>query len=126
MKNQRSVSNTNFLSATVLVGTLLLAPLTSLTASAGVRPATDDGKIQEAPPNPLPDARFKTDILLIVAHPDDEGVITGYLARAIFDEHKRVAAIYGTPGNGGGDAVSNAQAAALGEIRMTEAREALA
>jgi LmbE family N-acetylglucosaminyl deacetylase len=126
MKSHGWFSNTNFLSATVLVGALLLAPLTSLTASAGGRPATDDGKIQEAPPNPLPDARFKTDILLIVAHPDDEGVITGYLARAIFDEHKRVAAIYGTPGNGGGDAVSNAQAAALGDIRMTEAREALA
>jgi LmbE family N-acetylglucosaminyl deacetylase len=77
-------------------------------------------------PNPPPDERFKTDILVIVAHPDDETMITGYLARAIFDEHKRVAAIYGTPGNGGGDVVSNAQAASLGAVRMTEAREALA
>src|SRR5256885_2132616 len=38
-----------------------------------------------------PDERFKTDILLIVAHPDDEGAATPYLARAIYDEHKRVA-----------------------------------
>jgi len=82
--------------------------------------------VRQAPPNPGPDDRFKTDILVIVAHPDDETEITGYLARAIFDQHKRVAAIFGTPGNGGGDAMSNAQAAALGDVRMTEAREALA
>jgi LmbE family N-acetylglucosaminyl deacetylase len=80
----------------------------------------------EAWPNPQPDARFKTDILVIVAHPDDETMVTGYLARAIFDEHKRVAAVFGTPGNGGGDQVGTAQAAALGDIRITEAREALA
>jgi LmbE family N-acetylglucosaminyl deacetylase len=83
-------------------------------------------QIPEAGQNPPPDARFKTDILVITAHPDDETMVTGYLARAIFDEHKRVAAIFGTPGNGGGDQVSTAQAAALGDIRMTEAREALA
>jgi LmbE family N-acetylglucosaminyl deacetylase len=118
-------SLTDFLAATTLVGTLL-APLNSLAVGPDGRPADDDEQIRRASPNPPPDERFKTDILVIVAHPDDETEITGYLARAIFDEHKRVAAIFGTPGNGGGDAVSNAQAAALGDIRMTEAREALA
>jgi LmbE family N-acetylglucosaminyl deacetylase len=87
---------------------------------------TGGTSVQEAPPNLTPDERFKTDILMIVAHPDDETEVTGYLARAIFDQHKRVAAIFGTPGNGGGDFVSNAQAAALGDVRSTEAREALA
>ena len=116
----------NFLAAAMLVGTLLLAPLNSLAAGGGGRLAADDSKIQEASPNPPPDERFKADILVIVAHPDDETEVTGYLARAIFDEHKRVAAIFGTPGNGGGDAVGNAQAAALGAIRATEAREAMA
>ncbi len=73
-----------------------------------------------------PDDRFKADILVVVAHPDDETEVTGYLARAIFDEHKRVAVIFGTRGDGGGDAAGQAQAAALGAEREIEARHALA
>ena len=42
---------------------------------------------------PQPDDRFKVDILVIVAHPEDETEVTGYLARAIFDQQKRVAII---------------------------------
>jgi LmbE family N-acetylglucosaminyl deacetylase len=72
-----------------------------------------------------PDERFKADILVIVAHPDDETEATGYLARAIFDEHKRVAVIFGTRGDGGGDATGQEQAAALGAEREIEARRAL-
>ncbi len=72
-----------------------------------------------------PDERFKTDILVIVAHPDDETEVTGYLARAIFDEHKRVSVIFGTRGDGGGDATGQEQAAALGAEREIEARRAL-
>src|SRR6185437_13655906 len=75
---------------------------------------------------PGPDGRYKADILLIVAHPDDETAVTGYLARAIFEQHKRVAVIFGTPGNSGGDATSYAQAGALGAERQIEARRALA
>ena len=45
-----------------------------------------------------PDERFKVDILVVVAHPDDEGGVTPYLARAIYDEHKRVAVVYTTRG----------------------------
>ncbi len=73
-----------------------------------------------------PDERFKADILLIVAHPDDETAIGPYLARAIYDQHKRVAVIFGTRGNGGGNAVGLEQAAALGSIREIEGRRALA
>ena len=72
-----------------------------------------------------PDDRFKADILVVVAHPDDETEVTGYLARAIFDEHKRVAVIFGTRGDGGGDATGQEQAAALGAEREIEARRAL-
>jgi LmbE family N-acetylglucosaminyl deacetylase len=72
-----------------------------------------------------PDERFKADILLVVAHPDDETEVTGYLARAIFDEHKRVAVIFGTRGDGGGNAAGQEQAAALGVEREIEARQAL-
>ncbi len=82
--------------------------------------------ISDAPPAPKPDDRYKADILVIVAHPDDETEATGYLARAMYDQHKRVAVIFGTRGDGGGDAMGNAQAAALGAEREIEARRALA
>jgi LmbE family N-acetylglucosaminyl deacetylase len=107
-------------------GVLLLAPRLEPSRRLTTARAPTGGEFKEAPPNLPPDERFKADILVIVAHPDDETEITGYLARASFDQHKRIAAIFGTSGNGGGDAVSNAQSAALGDIRATEAREALA
>jgi LmbE family N-acetylglucosaminyl deacetylase len=72
---------------------------------------------------PQPDDRYKADILVVVAHPDDEGAATPYLARAI-DEGKRVAVVYGTRGGNGGNEAGSEQAAALGEIRQIEARRA--
>ena len=81
---------------------------------------------QQAPPLLSPDQRYKADILLVVAHPDDETAISSYLARAIFDQHKRIAVIYGTRGDGGGNSVGYEQAAALGVVREIEARRALA
>src|SRR5258708_5951177 len=73
----------------------------------------------------MPDERYKADILLVVAHPDDEGAATPYLARAL-DDHKRVAVVFGTRGSRGGDEAGAEQAAALGVIREIEARNALA
>ena len=72
-----------------------------------------------------PDERFKVDILVVVAHPDDEGAVTPYLARAIYDLHKRVAVVYGTRGSSGANEVGAEQAAALGAVREIEARRAL-
>src|SRR5277367_1013078 len=69
------------------------------------------------------DERYKVDILLVVAHPDDEGAATPYLARAI-DEGKRVAVAYGTRGSSGANEAGPEQATALGEIREVEARRA--
>lgn len=80
---------------------------------------------QQARPLPQPDDRYKTDILLVVAHPDDEGAATPYLARAI-DEGKRVAVAYGTHGSSGANEAGAETAAALGDIREIEARRALA
>jgi len=78
-----------------------------------------------APVRPEPDGRFKADLLLVIAHPDDEtGDIGGYLARAIFDQHRRVAVVCITRGDGGGDSVSNNRGAALGAKREIEARQA--
>jgi LmbE family N-acetylglucosaminyl deacetylase len=72
---------------------------------------------------PQADDRYKADILVVVAHPDDEGAATPYLARAI-DEGKRVAVVYGTSGGNGGNEAGSEQAAALGQIRQIEARRA--
>src|SRR5260370_1923915 len=55
---------------------------------------------QEPKALPLPDERYKADILLVVEHPDDEGAATPYLARAL-DDHKRVAVVFGTRGSSG-------------------------
>lgn len=74
---------------------------------------------------PAADDRYKTDILVVVAHPDDEGAASPYLARAI-DEGKRVAVVYGTRGGSGANQVGTEQAGAMADIREIEARHALA
>jgi LmbE family N-acetylglucosaminyl deacetylase len=86
--------------------------------------AQESKPAQTAAPLKAPDERYKVDILLVVAHPDDEGAATAYLARAI-DEGKRVAVVYGTRGSSGANEVGAEQAAALGAIREIEARRAL-
>ena len=75
--------------------------------------------------SPPPDARFKADILVVVAHPDDESLIAGYLARAALDEGKRVAVVFTTRGDAGQNLVGFEQARALADIREAEARQAL-
>src|SRR5258708_7752878 len=79
---------------------------------------------QEPKALPLADERYKADILLVVAHPDDEGAATPYLARAL-DEHKRIAVVFGARGSSGANEAGAEQAAALGAIREIEARNAL-
>jgi LmbE family N-acetylglucosaminyl deacetylase len=74
---------------------------------------------------PGPDPRFKADILLVVAHPDDEGAATPYLARAM-DQGKRVAVAYGTRGSSGANEFGAEQAQAMGAVREIEARQACA
>ena len=73
-----------------------------------------------------PDGRFKTDILVVVAHPDDEAAVTPYLARAIYDEHKRVAVVYGTRGGSGANEYRRETGPALADVREQEARQACA
>ncbi len=79
---------------------------------------------QEPKALPSADERYKVDLLLVVAHPDDEGAATPYLARAL-DQHKRVAVVFGTRGSSGANEAGAEQAAALGAIREIEARNAL-
>ena len=72
------------------------------------------------------DPRFQADILLVVAHPDDEVMVSAYLAREVFDNGKRVAVVYETDGDGGNNDMGPEQAAALGGIRQIEGRRAVA
>jgi len=80
---------------------------------------------QDAKPLRQADPRYKADILVVVAHPDDEAAATPYLARAL-DQGKRVAVAYGTRGSSGENQSGAEQAAALGAIREIEARRSLA
>ena len=82
-------------------------------------------EIATAPPALAPDLRYKADLLLVIAHPDDDTAVGAFLAR-LTDEHKRVAVIYCTPGDGGGNQVGNEAGRSLGQIRILEARRALA
>jgi len=66
------------------------------------------------------------DILVVVAHPDDEGGVTPYLARAIYDQHKRVAVVFTTRGGSGGNDYRREHGPALADIREQEARQACA
>jgi len=100
----------------------VLALTSWLSAMAFAQPALS----QQAPTNPPPDERFKADILVIAPHPDDESTIAGYLAKAVFDEHRRVAVVVTTRGDAGQNLVGNEQARSLAEIREIETRQALA
>ncbi len=84
-------------------------------------PKPDSYRANNRPPDP----RYKADILLVVAHPDDEVMATAYLAREIYDHHKRVAVVYQTAGDEGNNDVGPEQAAALGDIRQIEGRRAV-
>jgi LmbE family N-acetylglucosaminyl deacetylase len=81
---------------------------------------------QQAPPNPEPDGRYKVDILEVVGHPDDDIEVTAYVAKLIEQQHKRVAVVYMTRGNSGGNAAGPEQSNALADIREMEARHSLA
>src|SRR5437660_2681552 len=96
-------------------GTLLAVFLTVLLPGAAS---------QEPKALPQADERFKADILVVVAHPDDEAAVTPYVARAL-DEHKRIAVVFGTRGSSGSNEAGTEQAAVLGAVREIEARNAL-
>ena len=71
------------------------------------------------------DARYKADILVVVAHPDDDTLISTYLARAIDDQHKRVAVVYCTRGDSGSNSEGRERAKSLGMVREIEGRRAM-
>jgi LmbE family N-acetylglucosaminyl deacetylase len=76
-------------------------------------------------PAPKADDRFKADVLLIVAHPDDETGISAYLAQ-LMDQGKRVAAVYLTHGEAGHNNMGRERGPSLGAAREMELRHAMA
>jgi LmbE family N-acetylglucosaminyl deacetylase len=73
---------------------------------------------------PKPDDRFKADVLLIVAHPDDESGVSAYLAQ-LLDQGKRVAAVYLTHGEAGHNNMGGERGPSLGAVREMELRHAM-
>lgn len=106
------------LAKALFVGTAVLAVLTCGTLTAQ---KSDPYLANNRPPDP----RLKADVLLVIAHPDDETLVDAYLAREIFDEHKRVAVVYGTHGEGSVNEIGPEQSLAMGNIREIEGREAV-
>jgi len=112
---------------------ILLSVIFSIGLSFGATASSDSaagaqgaGNLKEAAPSPLPDDRYKADILVVIAHPDDETLISGYLAKVVLDEGKRVAVLFTTRGNAGDNEVAYEQAASLAMVREIEGRRALA
>ncbi len=98
--------------------------IASLTATSVLCVATS--RAQQAQKNVPPDERYKVDILIVVGHPDDDIEVAAYVAKLIEEQHKRVAVVYGTRGNSGGNAVGLEQAKALADVREMEARHSIA
>ncbi len=78
------------------------------------------------PPVPPPDPRYKADVLVVVAHPDDDTAVSTFLAKAVLDQGKRAAVVFTNRGNGGPNAVGMEQSKALADVREMEARRSLA
>jgi LmbE family N-acetylglucosaminyl deacetylase len=76
------------------------------------------------PPLLRPDDRLKMDLLLVVAHPDDETGAVPYLLQLI-DQHKKVAVVYTTHGEAGHNNMGPERARSLGAAREFELRHAL-
>jgi len=71
-----------------------------------------------------PDDRYKADILIVVAHPDDEAFFTPYAVKALNDMHKSVAVVFSTRGGSGANRFTAERGPAMANEREIEAREA--
>jgi LmbE family N-acetylglucosaminyl deacetylase len=80
--------------------------------------------LKPAPALP-PDNRLKADILLVVAHPDDETGVSAYLTK-LLDQHKRIEVVYLTHGEAGHNNMGPERGPSLGAVRETEVRHSLA
>jgi LmbE family N-acetylglucosaminyl deacetylase len=72
----------------------------------------------------VPD-RIKAEVVAVLAHPDDEGVIAPLLARFALVDGERVVALYLTMGEMGTDRVASIRGPAFGLMRLTELHRTL-
>ena len=121
--SSRVKSTIRVLSAHMAAAVLAVAAVTPSLSSAQ---SPQKAAPEKAPDLPRPDDRYKADILLIVAHPDDDTGVLNYITRASLDEDKRVAVVFSTRGNSGGNAAGMEQSKALSDEREMEARNSLA
>ena len=105
---------------------ILLAPFKDVAVKAQAPERSEDAYRWN---NREPDARFKADILVVVAHSDDETVIAGYCARAA-DQKLRVGIVWvidtGQSMNGGLNRVGPEQSASLAAVRQIEGERSAA
>ena len=97
-------------------------PSTALLVSLLVMPLF--AQVLKPTPALPPDNRLKADILLVVAHPDDETGVSAYLAKLI-DQHKRIEVVYLTHGEAGHNNMGPERGTSLGAVRETEVRHSL-
>jgi LmbE family N-acetylglucosaminyl deacetylase len=98
---------------------LALLLILSLRAAAQTAAKTDSPHTA-----PKADERMKADVLLVVAHPDDETGVSAYLAQ-LLDQGKRVAAVYLTHGEAGHNNMGRERGVSLGTVREMELRHAM-
>jgi len=69
---------------------------------------------------------LKTDLMVVTAHPDDEGMVAATMARYALDGGRRVTLVSATRGEGGGNGTGKEYGAALGLVREAELRACVA
>ena len=69
---------------------------------------------------------MKVDLMVVTAHPDDEGMCAATLARLSLDDGKSVALVTATRGESGGNSTGKEYGHSLGVVREAELRRCLA
>src|SRR5918998_3573108 len=93
---------------------LCLLLLLALALPAAAAPALTDNQIL-----------MKVDLLVVTAHPDDEGMVAATMARLSLDGGKTVALVSASRGEGGGNSTGKESGRSLGEVREVELRRCL-
>jgi LmbE family N-acetylglucosaminyl deacetylase len=65
---------------------------------------------------------MKVDLMVVTAHPDDEGMVAATMARYALDGGRRVALVTATRGEGGGNSTGKEYGPSLGIVREAELR----
>lgn len=98
---------------------LLAAVLTPLGGTAPAAPAAGEAAVTEN------ERMLKVDLMVVTAHPDDEGMVAATLARHALDGGRRVTLVSITRGEGGGNGTGKEYGPSLGIVREAELRACL-